>query len=426
MKRRIVIINFSCILVFASALSLGGQTIRDVVLKPVGVGNCVHGGGIPYLLDAYLASIGACNCQKEAAFLYSFPSCGKEPYEIEFEDDFTGNTLDTSKWEIQNYAQGATLVGQNIEYNSLDNAEISDGICHLTAKKEKVLRRLVYWKDSSEILFDGLPNLREYNYTSSNLWTKRKFFHGKYEIRCRMPQGHGFWPAFWMFGGKRWNEIDVFDNYDGINKFVTSIGHDYENNGTASGCNASYSGYDFSQWHTFTCIFDFDKISILIDGHLVRLIHRIITLSGEPVNCGDNIGTGTYYFLKSYPIEKMAIIINLALISENGPGASVPVDGTTPFPSSFDIDYVRMWKRNPEIDSISIQPNPTANKITVNSNHKITLIQIINMNGEIVSENKLYANYFVADLINFPIGIYFVKVNLVEGFKTFKVVKVEN
>ncbi|MBI4646073.1 MAG: family 16 glycosylhydrolase [Bacteroidia bacterium] len=211
------------------------------------VASCVHGGGIQYLLDAYSASMGACNCQKASGFLFSMPPCNNGSYYLAFEDNFDGNSLDLSKWEIQPWGQGALQGSANIEYYSLDNAIISHGTLKITAKKETVTRRAVSWMDDNEILSDGLPNLRTYEYTSSNIWTKKKFFNGKYEIRSRMPNGTGLWPAFWMFGGQRWNEIDVFDNYSGINTFVTSAGFDYDNTGVAQGCNQSYSGYDFSQ-----------------------------------------------------------------------------------------------------------------------------------------------------------------------------------
>jgi beta-glucanase (GH16 family) len=384
-------------------------------------GNCVRGGGIGFLLDAYLASIGACNCQKEIASLYSFPKCNNNSYEIVFEDNFNDLVLDTSKWEIQGYGQGAIQGGQNIEYNSLDNVSLSDGVCHIIAKKETVLRKLVNWQDSNAIQADGLPNLRIYNYTSSNLWTKKKFFHGKYEIRCRMPSGKGFWPAFWMFGGKRWNEIDVFDSYAGVKTFVTSIGHDYEGIGKASGCNKYYGGYDLTEWHTFTCLFEFDKISILIDGDPVRIIYRVETLSGQPVSCGDNISAGNYFHLKSFPIERMNVIINLALISENGPGGSVPLDADTPLPSSFDIDYVRIWEKSGDGEYISVLPNPTQSKVTIKVSNVPSSLKVSNALGEIIY-NGIYLNEL--DLSQLQAGIYFITANFSDCSKTAKVIKV--
>ena len=71
------------------------------------VASCVHGGGIGYLLDAFSASLGACNCQKASGFLFSMPPCNNGSYYLAFEDNFDGNSLDVSKWEIQPWGQGA-------------------------------------------------------------------------------------------------------------------------------------------------------------------------------------------------------------------------------------------------------------------------------------------------------------------------------
>ena len=44
--------------------------------------------------------------------------------------------------------------------------------------------------------------------------TKQKFFHGKFEICAKLPQGNWLWPAFWLTGAKTWPpEIDVFEGY---------------------------------------------------------------------------------------------------------------------------------------------------------------------------------------------------------------------
>lgn len=131
----------------------------------------MHGNGIPYLLDAFLGSLGACNCEKFPVYLYGFPDCNSNPYVLEFEDNFDGTALDTSKWGIQPWGQGALEHSAFMEVNLLENVSVSNGICYITAKKETVQKRAVNWLGDAEILKDGLPNLRTYYYTSSNLWT---------------------------------------------------------------------------------------------------------------------------------------------------------------------------------------------------------------------------------------------------------------
>lgn len=53
-------------------------------------------------------------------------------------------------WEIQQSAQGA-LYGNNgntQEYNSLDNAIVSNGTLKIIANNETVYRKAVYWRVS--------------------------------------------------------------------------------------------------------------------------------------------------------------------------------------------------------------------------------------------------------------------------------------
>jgi beta-glucanase (GH16 family) len=387
------------------------------------VASCVHGGGIPYLLDAFLGSVGACNCELSPVQLYTFPGCNADPYVIEFEDDFNGSGLDTAKWQIQPWGQGALENSVYMEVNLLENVSVSNGICSIIAKKETVLKRAVNWRGDTDTLDDGLPNLRTYYYTSSNLWTKEKFFHGKYEIRCRMPKGNGFWPAFWMFGGKRWNEIDVFDSYSGTTKLITSIGHDFDGTGKSNGCNSTKRGFDLSEWHTYSCIFEFDKITFLVDEEIVRVVNRFMTANNQPLSCGDHISTGTYFQLKSFPIEKMNIIINLALIKENQTGSFIPVDASTPFPSSLEIDFVRKWKRKPVVDSLAVTPNPTSGMIEVKCNVAVSCIEIYDLTGSMIYQSKMPDLSEPINMGSHPNGIYILKVNMEHGIKTVKFIK---
>ncbi|MBI2722241.1 MAG: family 16 glycosylhydrolase [Bacteroidetes bacterium] len=363
------------------------------------------------------------NCEKKGVLLYTIPECNENAYELVFEDDFNGTKLDTSKWELPCCFYGALQGSQHIEFNSLENVTVLDGVCKMTAKKETVLRRVTYWYDSSAILDDGLPNLRTFDYTSGSMWTKKKFFHGKYEARCRMPKGKGFWPAFWMYGGTRGNEIDIFDSYGGTDKLVTNILHDFEGNNKLLGCNETYPGYDLTQWHTFGCIFDFDKISFLVDDQLVRVVHRIVSSNGQPINCGDNIAAGTYFHLKSYPLEQMRIILNLALISPNGPAGSSALDATTPLPSTFEIDYVKVWKQGMEEINLSISPNPASEQITVTSNVRIKSLSIYNSSGQKILFSTVENTYFVKEIENLPNGIYNLTAMFEVNYKSRKFIK---
>ena len=281
-------------------------------------------------------------------------------YILKFEDNFSGNALDMTQWELQTSHQAKTTINcksgepsQSQELNTLDNVEVSNGSLKIIAKKQTVQGRAVNWKQDYELLCDGLPNLRSFNYTSSNLWTKQKFKAlGKYEIRFKMPDGQGFWPAFWTFSGsdlqgERWNEIDFIDNLKGNTRYSVGVINDYDNDGDKDECRSGSSSIpDFSQWHTFTCIYETDKITWYIDGSPHKVMYRNFTLAGAYIPCGGATGGSIYLKGMHFPIADMQIILNLAILR----GKDAP-DQNTVFPSAFEIDYIRYWE-GPQLPAV--------------------------------------------------------------------------
>jgi beta-glucanase (GH16 family) len=382
--------------------------------------HCVHSSGLRFLLDAYLGSIGACNCQRTGVYLFESLKCNNDPYILDFEDNFDGDSLNKDNWQNAPASQGALKGDQRIDVSILNNVEVSNGVCHIVAKKEHIRVRAVNWKSDNEILEDGLANLRDYDYTDCILFSKRKFHFGKYEIRCKMPEGNGFWPAFWLFGGERYNEIDIFDNYNGSRSIITSIGHDFVEK-SVSGCNDSKRGYDLTKWHTFTCEWGADRIIFSIDGNPFRIIDRVVTSAGEPINCGDELAYGSYFQLKAFVSEPMALIFNMVIIGENGPGGSVPVDASTPFPSSFDVDYIRYWKREPQI--VNVFPNPTNDILNIKASTIIKEVVIRDFLGNILGKYPIGTDDIKLYLAEYPDGLYIASVFLEGIIKNYRIAK---
>jgi hypothetical protein len=138
---------------------------------------CVHSKGFQFLSDAYLASLGACNCQRTGVILDRIPDCNTNPFELQFEDNFDGDSLDKVKWQLVPHGQGALKGAQRMELSTLENVKVADGICQIIAQKETIKRRAVNWKPDSALLEDGLQNLRTYDYTSSLIFSRQKFFY---------------------------------------------------------------------------------------------------------------------------------------------------------------------------------------------------------------------------------------------------------
>ncbi len=344
--------------------------------------------------------------------------CNANPYVVVFEDHFNSDSLDLSTWQIQPWGQGS-LAGDNTQqYYSLDNVSVSNGICSITALRDTVLRRAVSWLPDDTLLADSLPNLRMYYYTSSNIWTLQKFGHGIFEIRCRIPSGKGYWPAFWGFGADSAgsSEIDVFEFWDDDTEtHHMTVHHD------GMMCKSESQGPDFSlAFHTFSLVWDAYKTDWYVDGVLKRHQSRYHTILGQYVDCDEVEANHLYILEKSFPEDSLHIIMNLAI--QAGPFAP---DSATPFPASLEVDYVRYSAQIPVTAivnvtdtsalvqterSMRVYPNPALKTLQIEFSEGFPeelQICLLSMQGELVyGRNAASAGEITIDLSGFSPGIY--------------------
>lgn len=277
--------------------------------------------------------------------------CNEDPWVLVFNDDF--NSFESSHWAVKSLLNGGDLQDENTttqQYYSVDNIKFTnDGKCHLVAKEETVERLCTDWiSDPDTILLDNIPNLRTYFYTSARLQTKYSFGFGRYEIRCRLPKGQGFFPAFWLFGGYYgWSEIDIFEFWnEGYPELLSRVLHmniHIGNDPNTESCDSEDIGPDYSAgFHTFTMIWNPFEIEWQVDGVPIRRSFHYSTMNSSVVNCNTMTSLTPYLRIDNYPTPPMDIIMNFAIKRD----AEAP-DATTPFPSSYDIDYVRYYKQIP-------------------------------------------------------------------------------
>jgi beta-glucanase (GH16 family)/regulation of enolase protein 1 (concanavalin A-like superfamily) len=240
-------------------------------------------------------------------------------------DEFNSSTLDESKW---NYTTGGGGYGnhelQNYT-NRPENVRVENGQLIIEARKES---------------YQGSQ------YTSGKLETKSKgdWKYGRYEIRAKLPEGKGMWPAIWMmptnqnvYGG--WpvgGEIDIME----------FLGHDpgkvygtihYGNPWTHTGGNYTLpNNQKFSDdFHTFSLEWSPGEFKWYVDG--------ILYLTKNDWFSKDSNKPSDYPF--PAPFDQLFYLqLNLA-VGGDWPGNP---DATTDWtkPKQMLVDYVRVYRYN--------------------------------------------------------------------------------
>ena len=146
----------------------------------------------------------------------SFPQQMKVDYirvfdrngDLEWNDEFEGSEINNDYWtfEVGNGHENGIPGWGNEElqyYTENDNAWIEDDTLILEAREESVS-----------------DQYGSYDYTSTRMITQNKvdMKYGRVEIKAKMPEGQGIWPALWMLGNSieevGWpdcGEIDIME-----------------------------------------------------------------------------------------------------------------------------------------------------------------------------------------------------------------------
>jgi beta-glucanase (GH16 family) len=232
-----------------------------------------------------------------------------------WQDEFAGDALNTTYWTHE-IGTGSNGWGNNEkQYYRSENVSVQDGYLVITAKSESYLGS---------------------SFTSSRIITKGKksFKYGRVDIRAKLPQGQGIWPALWMLGSNidttPWpasGEIDIMEMIGGSGREKTVYGTLHWDNNGAHACTCDKPGYTLSsgtfadKFHVFSMIWDSGKITWYVDDVKFNEIDITPSALSEFHN--------PYFF-----------IFNVA-VGGNWPGE--PNAGTV-FPQKMVVDYVRVFQ----------------------------------------------------------------------------------
>ncbi|HZC43911.1 MAG TPA: family 16 glycosylhydrolase [Acidobacteriaceae bacterium] len=178
-------------------------------------------------------------------------------------------------------------------------------------------------------------------YTSARLKTQGlfSFQYGRFEVRARVPEAQGFWPAAWLMGNNivtnPWPACGEQDVLERVNAATTPDWNEGSIHGsgfTGEALGTTYhfpSGQTAAAWHTYGMIWTKGSVSYYVDDPTKPYVSytrsSISGLKGAvwPFDAG----------------QSNFILLNVA-IGGYYPGAP---NASTPFPSQMLVDYVRIY-----------------------------------------------------------------------------------
>ncbi len=262
----------------------------------------------------------------------SSPQPASSPWTLTWSDEFNGpnSAPDASKWVVETGGEG--WGNDELEFYTArpENVYLQDGNLVIKALKEK---------------YSGGGVTRDY--TSARVKTQGKFSqaYGRFEARIKIPRGQGMWPAFWMLGDDvdkvGWpacGEIDIMEN---IGKQPGIVHGSIHGPGYVGGVGLEApfrlpAGRAFADdFHVYAVEWEPEAIRFYVDDHLY------VTRTRADMRPGWKWSFDHPFFL----------ILNVA-VGGDWPGNP---DGTTVFPQTMLVDYVRVYRRGGSTTALPAQ-----------------------------------------------------------------------
>ena len=224
-------------------------------------------------------------------------------------DEFnTAGTPDPSKWGYDIGTGSNGWGNAELEYytSRTENVSVSNGTLKITARKES---------------YNGSA------YTSARMHTMGKFSfkYGKVEVRAKLPEGVGTWPAIWMLGDNiqtaGWpacGEIDIMEHKGSSLGKIYGTMHYPGHYGNSGDGNTVMISNVTTEFHRYGLEWSAASIKVMVDD---VVFFNFTNNSSLPFN------------------QKFFIILNLAI----GGGFGGPVDPSFTN-ATMEIDYVRVYQ----------------------------------------------------------------------------------
>ena len=290
----------------------------NIKLNSIKTINCSFIGAIGIIIFVFLLTACERNLTSGEPTNNTPPSNTKAD-SLVFSDEFDKEGMvDSTKWLFETHPpnNGSWWNGEHQHYTDrLDNAYVSDGTLKIVAKKE-------------QYTFAGSTK----SYTSARMNSKFHFTYGRIDIKAKLPEGKGTWPAIWTLGSNLstdgWpvcGEIDIMEHWGHNPTIVSSAIHTVACSGV-NNCPDHKVGEqkinDFATaFHIYSAEWRQDSIDFYLDDE------HLYTYSPES-KTGD-----------SWPFTKnQFILLNVAM---GGHWFDIDPNFSQ---SAMEIDYVRVYQ----------------------------------------------------------------------------------
>jgi beta-glucanase (GH16 family) len=243
-------------------------------------------------------------------------------------DEFNDSNVRTDYWRGP---WNRINMAQNFRYNDA-NVKLNNGTAQfLMLQQDSVYPILGQAIDSAFLKETKISIANDsfaVNYSAGMLITRQKFHYGIYELKFKVEEGKGLWPAFWFYGGNKNEEIDVFELKGEKNNAVHVDAH------CPSGCDHGYKnkigiGTGFGGWTNLDKFLHVGYNIMALDWRKNELVWLV---NGYPLA----------YFKGDFA-NPMNLFLNTQIAANGrvfGPGP----DQNTKFPNIFFADYLRIWQ----------------------------------------------------------------------------------
>lgn len=331
--------------------------------------------------------------------------------ELVWADEFDGaGPIDGSKWHHQTLlpTEEGWFNGEIQHYTDRElNSHQEDGSLFITVLQEPY---------TDQGLFR--------NYTSARLNSKFAFTYGRVEVRAKLPQGQGTWPAIWLLGknidepGAYWaeefgdtpwpacGEIDIMEHWTWNMNYVSSALHTPSSFGATVNVGGLHAPDIFEGWHVYGMEWTPDAIHFMIDGQVHYTYAPFIQDEA------------------TWPFDAEQYIIMNVAVQDFADFQS----------SSMEVDYVRVYQEGQPSSledskelSFQLYPNPSSDYVRLEWPEEVQVQQlnVMDTQGRVVLRYDRTEVTRVLDVRSLAEGIYQLQGETADGRSIHRSLKVQ-